>query len=337
VSFSRALSDEVRSQDTIIGLFVLLAIGLVLYLVLQQTYFQSQRTHWIQLNSVLSNSFGLSKGTVIELSGVVIGNVDSVLLRPDAKVEVTVLVNDEYAHLLSEDSRLKINSALALESVLSGVRLEFVPGVSEQMLTNGDSIEILEPKSLGQIVEEMKLEELAKQLQNIVANVDKLTSDLADQREDLVVTMENLRTFSGQTVKIGDQVSDFLLGLDKSNQALQAGLNQLNQTIKNLDEPASEALVSFNQSMTSAGEALISAKQVMASADEALVSLRPALDKMPELLATTNNALLSINQLSQTLSKHWLLSGDGGADESLTGASGSRLPSDKTLYRKKAN
>jgi ABC-type transporter Mla subunit MlaD len=327
----------VRSQDTIIGLFVLLAIGLVLYLVLQQTYFQSQRTHWIQLNSVLSNSFGLSKGTVIELSGVVIGNVDSVLLRPDAKVEVTVLVNDEYAHLLSQDSRLKINSALALESVLSGVRLEFVPGVSEQMLTNGDSIEILEPKSLGQIVEEMKLEELAKQMQNIVANVDKLTSDLADQREDLVVTMENLRTFSGQTVKIGDQVSDFLLGLDKSNQALQAGLNQLNQTIKNLDEPASEALVSVNQSMTSAGEALISAKQVMASADEALVSLRPALEKMPELLATTNNALLSINQLSQTLSRHWLLSGDGGADESLTGASGSRLPSDKTLYRKKAN
>jgi ABC-type transporter Mla subunit MlaD len=183
----------------------------------------------------------------------------------------------------------------------------------------------------------MKLEALAEQLQNIVANVDRLTSNLADQREGLVVTMENLRTFSGQTVEIGDHVTSFMVELKASNKTLQTSLNQLNQTIVNLEKPAATALERADQVMDSADKALGSANQVMASADKTLRALQPSLETMPELLANTNNTLLSINQLSQTLSKHWLLSGDGEGAGSKLGAPGSRLPADTTLYRKKAN
>jgi len=318
VSFSRPLPDEVRAQDKIIGLFVLVAMGLVLYLVLQQTYFQSQKTDWLRLNAVLNNSFGLNQGTLIELSGVTIGNVESVVLRPDAQVEVTVLFDNEYAGLLSVDSKLKVNSRLGLDTVLSGVRLELVPGKAEQKLANNASIHIMEPKSLDQVMEEMKLEELARQLQAIIGNVEKLTSDLAGRRGDIAVAMENMGEFSGQMVRIGALAPDVLANADATMRALQDSLRKLNRTVDTLLSPTSELMASTSK--------------VMAATHETLKSLQPSLQQMPELLATTNEAMLSVNQISHQLSHHWLLGGDdeGGGREA--GLYRGRLPADDELY-----
>ncbi len=318
MSFSRPLPDEVRAQDKIIGLFVLVAMGLVLYLVLQQTYFQSQKTDWLRLNSVLNNSFGLNQGTLIELSGVTIGNVESVVLRPDAQVEVTVLFDDEYAGLLSVDSKLKVNSRLGLDTVLSGVRLELVPGQAEQKLANNASIQIMEPKSLDQVMEEMKLEELARQLQAIIGNVEKLTSDLAGRRGDIAVAMENMGEFSGQMVRIGELAPDVLANADATMRALQDSLRKLNRTVDTLLSPTSELMASTSK--------------VMAATHETLKSLQPSLQQMPELLATTNEAMLSVNQISHQLSHHWLLGGDDGGGGRKAGLYRGRLPADDELY-----
>ncbi len=319
MSFSASLNSDVQRQDKIIGLFVVIAVVLVLYLILLNTYFRSQKNDWIALHSQLGNSYGVTSGTLIELSGVTIGNVESLSLQPNAQVEMTLLIDNQYADLLRQDSRLKITSQLGLDTVLSGVRLALLPGASTELLENNDQIDIVVPKGFDQIIQNLKLDELTLQAQSIVTSLELLFAGLADSRGDMAALTHNANLFSVQLTEAGAQLPQILSDASSTLAAIQTSLETLDQSIAAVMNPAEQLILSTHQTML--------------SADKVLVDIQPALQQLPELLLTANQSVESLDKLSRQLSRHWLLGGDSAGDEDFV-MPRLILPTDESLYSK---
>ncbi|GAA3947592.1 MlaD family protein [Allohahella marinimesophila] len=307
---------ELRRQDRTLGLFIVVACGIALYLLLQQTYSQSQKLGWIQLESLLSNSFGVKPGTLIELSGVTIGQVGDVRLRKDARVEIDTLIDDQYAQLLKIDSKLQVSSALGLDTVLSGSSLELIPGTSDQLLDNGGSIAIVEPKSIDQIMDEMKLEELATQIQTIVANLETITSNLAAQQTEVSVALANMSAFTGELVVIAEDIPALLKSVNHTLGSFDSSLDNLDVAINSFAEPAATLMLTSDR--------------FMMSAEQSMQALQPTLEAMPSVLSSANQTMLALNKLTTQVSNHWLLGGEGASTED--SALRHRLLSDDSLY-----
>ncbi|MAM86079.1 MlaD family protein [Allohahella sp. A8] len=308
--------EELRRQDRTLGFFIVLACGIALYLLLQQTYAQNQKLGWIKLESLLSNSFGVKTGTLIELSGVTIGQVGDVRLRKDARVEIDTLIDDQYAQLLKVDSRLQVSSALGLETVLSGSSLELIPGTSDQLLENGGSIAIVEPKSIDQIMDEMKLEELALQIQTIVGNLETITSNLAAQQNEVAAALANMSAFTGELVVIAEEIPQLLKSVDHTLGSFDSSLDNLDIAINNFAAPATTLMETSDR--------------FMRGAEQSMLALQPTLDAMPGVLSSANQTMLTLNKLTGQVSNHWLLRSEGGAEG--TELLHHRMLSDESLY-----
>ena len=309
--------SELRRQDRTLGFFIVVACGIALYLLLQQTYSQNQKLGWIRLESLLSNSFGIKSGTLIELSGVTIGQVGQVRLRKDANVEIETLVDDQYAQLLKSDSKLQVSSALGLETVLSGSSLELIPGKSDQLLENGGSIAIVEPKSIDQIMDDMKLEELALQIQTIVGNLETITSNLAAQQNQVAAALENMSTFTGQLLIIAEDIPHLLRSADHTLGSFDTSLANLDVAINNFAEPAATLMKTSDQ--------------FMLTAEQSVKALQPTLEAMPSVMSSANRTMFALNKLAAQLSRHWLLSNDAVEREGGVVGRSLILPDD-TLY-----
>lgn len=309
---------ELRRQDRTLGFFIVIALAIALYFLLQQTYAQNQKLGWIQLESLLSNSFGVKAGTLIELSGVTIGQVGAVRLRKDARVEIDTLIDDQYAQLLKVDSRLQVSSALGLETVLSGSSLELIPGSSDQLLDNGGSIAIVEPKSIDQIMDEMKLEELALQIQTIVANLETITTNLAAQQNEVAVALANMSAFTGELVVIAEDIPTLLKSVDHT-------LGSFDDSLANLD-------VAINSFAAPTARLMETSDQFMRKADQSMQALQPSIDALPGVLSSANQTLRAVSQLSNQISGHWLLGSEVSSDTTVSLRR--RLLSDDALYER---
>ena len=317
MSFTRNSPSQTSSQDKVIGLFVLVALILVAYLFLQQFYFVADKKNWISVRSIISNSHGLSKSTLIELSGVTIGNVESVTLREDATVEVIALIDHDYQSLLHDDSQLKINSQLGLDSVLSGTGLEFVPGQSGQLLADGSTIEIVEPKSLSQMMDEMQLQDLAEKVQSIVSNLEKVTSNIAARQQDMADAMKHMGEFSGELVTISRGIPELLGNVNATTVQLQSTLHSLDQNVSTAVAPAVELMNTSNSAV--------------AGVETTLKVLQPTLEQLPALLMTADQAAQSVDSLTRSLNDHWLIGGEG--PHSLGVSDHVELMADNELYQ----
>lgn len=116
----------VRLRDVRVGLFVLGAIGVLIFLILNASGDISPFSKKLKVRAQFANGDGLRAGSEVRLAGVRIGKVDRVeLLAPqadrEAKVEVTMSIDSEIdgksaTDLIRTDSRAILGSANLLGS-----------------------------------------------------------------------------------------------------------------------------------------------------------------------------------------------------------------------------
>lgn len=316
MSFSRASDYEPQTQDKIIGLFVVIALAMLLALVFQRTHISTYTGDWIRLQAFMSKSYGVSKGTIIELSGVTIGTVASVSLQPDARVLLELRFARNQSGLLKQGSSFKVNSQLGIDTVLSGVRLELVPGQQESLLQDGDRVAIVEPKSLDQIMEELELDQVARKAKVIVANLEAISTTIVQKQDAISATLDNLNRLSHNLNEASLRLPETLNAINATNQQVQVSVQQFNQQLMTVTVPAADM-------MQSATDALVAAQATMEH-------MQPAVAQLPGLLESTRQTTQAIRYLSYQLSEHWLL---GGSESFERGGSGLRMAPDDSLYR----
>ncbi len=154
--------------ETRVGIFVLTALAIVVYLALQVGAFRFDGTRYTPYVVQCQNSDGLTKKADVKIAGVKVGWVKDIELTGGnyAQAQITVMILKKYK--LYSGTRAVVRS----QSLLGAKYLEVIPGDSRQtelaagaVLSNGD-------------VAAQSFDELLKKFNAIADNVERVTTSL---------------------------------------------------------------------------------------------------------------------------------------------------------------
>ena len=130
-----------RAIDVSTGLFVLLGIAAIIFLVTQISNREiSLRDTSYRVRAQFENIGGLKEGAPVSMAGVKIGRVESIGFDMDLfKAVVTVRIDGHY-NRIPTDSDASIYTA----GLLGGQYIGISPGGSEEYLHDGDQIEFVQ-------------------------------------------------------------------------------------------------------------------------------------------------------------------------------------------------
>jgi phospholipid/cholesterol/gamma-HCH transport system substrate-binding protein len=196
------MSNEIKVGITVFTSLVLLSI--LVFGVGEIRLFE--RGH--RYDVIFDTSGGLNKGAQVRMGGVKVGsvsNIDFVDYKGKRRVMVTALIRQDL--VLHEKDRFKIT----MTGLLGDNYVEIDPGPSKAaVIKPGSTVEGADvigmdamfkmvQDGLGSITE-MLDEPTVKSFKETVANVEVMSSDLAyildESREDITVTLDNLRSMS---------------------------------------------------------------------------------------------------------------------------------------------
>ena len=130
-----------RAIDVSTGLFVLLGLAAILFLVTQITNreFTISSTSY-RLKASFENIGGLKAGAPVSMAGVTVGRVDRIEYDQDQmKAKVRLRIDGRYDRI-PNDSDASIFTA----GLLGGQYIGITPGGSEEFYKNGDQIEFVQ-------------------------------------------------------------------------------------------------------------------------------------------------------------------------------------------------
>ena len=316
MSFAPSQSLSSRAQDTLLGLFVIVAVLLAGWLLFEDL--QEQHADQLRFRANLSSSFGLGVGSPVKINGVSVGRIDNIRLSEQGQVALDLVMQREYQSLYRAGSRLKIDSTLAIDNVLSGAAIAFIPGPAGQ-LQNGALLEAEEPRSIQDLMQEWDIQALSQKVADILVNLDKIVTNVSDNQDSLTKSLENVATLTSSMTEASQQLPDVL--------------NQMQRTMQVMENTLQEGSQTVNDNMaTFAGVAEQSA-QLMESINAIAVNMEPTVAEMPETQALLNNLLFEVNGLTRQLRQHWLLQGGEPAPVPGKGPENNGLfPPDESLY-----
>jgi len=130
-----------RAIDVSTGLFVLLGMTAIVFLVTQITNREfSLRSDSYRLTAQFENIGGLKAGAPVSMSGVTIGRVESIGYDMNVfKAVVTLRIDSSYDRI-PNDSDASIYTA----GLLGGQYVGITPGNSEDFYSNGDTVEFVQ-------------------------------------------------------------------------------------------------------------------------------------------------------------------------------------------------
>nr|WP_258576509.1 outer membrane lipid asymmetry maintenance protein MlaD [Candidatus Pantoea persica]MBA2816026.1 putative phospholipid ABC transporter-binding protein MlaD [Candidatus Pantoea persica] len=132
-----------KKSEIWVGVFMLLALGAMLFLCLRVADLKSLGTQptW-QLYATFDNIGGLKVSSPVKIGGVVIGRVTDITLEPKILLpRVTMAISDEYAGKISDTSSLAIRTQGLLGEQFLALNLGFDdPELGSAMLRDGDTL-----------------------------------------------------------------------------------------------------------------------------------------------------------------------------------------------------
>lgn len=316
MSFAPSQTLSSRTQDTLLGLFVIVAILLAGWLLFEDL--QEQHSEQWRFRATLSSSFGLSVGSPVKINGVNVGRIDSIELNEQGNVALVLVMQREYDALYRIGSRLKIDSTLAIDNVLSGTAIAFLPGHSGQ-LQNDALLETEEPRSLQNLMQEWNVQALAQKVADILVNLDKIVSNVSDNQDSLTQSLENVAKLTSSMTEASQQLPAVLSQMQRTMQVMESSLRQGTDTI--------------NDNMTTFAGVAEQSAELMESMNTIAVNIEPTVAEMPETQALLNNLLTEVNGLTRQLRQHWLLQGTEPVSVPVKLPENNGLfPPDETLY-----
>jgi phospholipid/cholesterol/gamma-HCH transport system substrate-binding protein len=214
--------------------------------------------------AILDNVEGIVKSTPITLKGIAIGNVEDLHFTPDMTKTVMVLNIDQHYNF-SKDSKVKVYGG----NIMGGKSVAIVPGKSNEMMKDGDTLEVMKMPGMFDLVNDKitplqnKLESSLISLDSILKGVNNILDEpsqknIKESLADLAVTLKHFKNTSKQIDQVVNQnkeninlsiknfhkisedfsvLSDSLkqIKIGKISNELEQSITGLNQTLKNLN------------------------------------------------------------------------------------------------------
>ncbi len=209
-------------QERLVGLFVLLALGVVFALF----FVNSQTAHLFDdkfyLQAYLGNAGGISTKTPVKVSGIEVGRITAIDISADNRIHITLAIYERYHGLVRVDSRASIGKL----SMLGNASIELTAGSHERpLMPDGALIQVEEPLSLDELMAELTPVLLG--VKQIITSLSEVAAAMQPKRldatlDDLASAADNLNALSQQLAS-GHGVAGALL----YDTALEAQLRTL--------------------------------------------------------------------------------------------------------------
>ncbi|WHZ14009.1 MAG: ABC transporter, substrate-binding protein (cluster 9, phospholipid) [Nitrospira sp.] len=261
--YSHRLSSGRLAQ--IVGTFILIPV-----LILAVAAFWMAKTEHLfeptyHVKASLSKSYGLEPGSPVVVSGIPIGRVQQVDLNDRGTVDLTLRLLARYQTMVKDNSELRITKSGV---VVGQTQVDIGMGTSgSPMLTDGATIRAVEPRDIGDLVNE--IEPVLAAVKQTLLRVETMTQDLQG----------GLKAGS----KALEQVA-------QATQDLPAVVASVQRTVASVEQTAA-ALPGMAGSM----------KRTLGLVDRVTADVQQTASKLPAVLDGAQSTLASVKRLSDSV------------------------------------
>lgn len=229
---------------------------------------------------------GLMVSSRVKLRGVVIGNVQDIVLEGD-KVKVEMLIEDKYTEMIPINSVAELGAA----GLMGGTEINIIQGNTDTYIAEESTIEgRVKPDMIGSMADKAttllgnvnvtvdKLNELlgenGESITNMISHLETMSSSvnsiLSSVQGSIGGIMSNIRSFTSTLAENGTRIESMLANVDKFTgdlaeaqfvEKLSTTLNELDSIITTINEGDGTAGMLINdkalyESLNSAGNNL---------------------------------------------------------------------------------
>ncbi len=207
--------------ETIVGLFVLSAIGVFFYLTLTIGTIRLDRNRFHSYRAYFDDTSGLEKKDPVKIAGVEVGQVEDIKLTKDGMAVVYFLVHRQ--NKLAKNSRAFIRQ----EGLLGNKYLEIDPGDSSTgILPAGSAIGFpaAAPASVGELLN--KFSDIASSIKDVASALQVSVASKESQ--------DNIRDALRGFAKASDRMANFSLVLERTLDKNEQNINATLADIKDI-------------------------------------------------------------------------------------------------------
>jgi len=227
------MSTSKNRRSVIVGIFILIAIVILIVAVFTLGGERKTFSRKIPVKAMFNDVSGLKQGDNVWFSGVKVGTVKTLELKPNSKVELTLSIEEKSQPFIRQDAKAKIGS-----EGLIGNRIVVIYGgtsaapevkdgqflQTEELTSTDDMLATLQEnnKNLVEITRNFKI--ISDRIANGEGSIGRLLSDntLASNLES---TVANFRSTSVKTQRMMSDLSVFVAQLNDSANTIHQLLN----------------------------------------------------------------------------------------------------------------
>ena len=296
--------------DRLVGFIVLAVLVVIVAAIVLRFQEIGPGVSRVNYYTVLNQAQNIVRGTDVRLAGIPIGQIESVTLRKDGSVRVDIMISDEYREFITEGCRLRVASSFGLSALIGWTGLNLIPSEAPgDILEEGSLIEALQPVELAKTFSDVELSKMAENVKTILRNLSDISRAIGESENVITATLKNL---SGVTHDLRGAVN----AVSEAAASAQTGFmawTEAGQSVQGLVD-ASEADVRMSTiNARKASEqlnALLAELEVVAGQLSHLVKqIDAGSEHIPTLFSESRILVERANELTERLSRHWLLGG----------------------------
>lgn len=292
-------------QERIVGIFVLSAVLIIVGLVLIQIQSSHLLDDRIDYDAYLTNAQGVSTDTLINISGIEVGQVTTIDITPNNRIHVKFFVYESFQRLLRTDSTGELNKL----SVIGNAAIIIKAGSHQlPILESGSTIQIEEPVSIDELM--AKLTPVITSLGEIVENASTLIAAIEPDKlqlmaGDLSALVSNLLKISEQ-VASGNGLAGKLIYDEQLVKDVTKPLKKINEIVNDI----SPIVKGVNPIVRDTGQIVAQIKKNMKRVESILKETELRMKEVSAVIEPATNLANTSNEIAADLKSTTQLVGD---------------------------
>ena len=329
---------SVAVQQRIVGIFVLSAVLVIAGLVLLQIHSSHILDDRIVYDTYLVNAQGISTETLVNISGIDVGRVESIDITEQNKVHVRFFVYDRFQRLVRTDSKAELSKLSVIGNAVIIIHagsheLPVLPAGStiftEEPVTIDELIARLTPAvtnlnaiveriaALVEVVDPGQMKSTANDFATIIANMRQLSEQIAEGK-GLMGRLAYDASLENQVTEvvsdIGGVVKDVrpaVRSLDpllQDSRKLMAEISHNMQQVEKLLIESEARVREVSDVLQPAGELVTRSNRIAEDVETTTGVLSEEIRHLPDMINKMQNLLDSTNRTIENAQQVWPLS-----------------------------
>ena len=310
----------VRFADQIVGAFIILALGAIVFVIFMLGSSQRWFSRDYSYRTYFTSANGLNQNLAVQYKGFTIGHVKSIELTEDDRVEVIFTIFDTYIDRVKTGSLVEL--VVSPIGGLGGNQLLFYPGAGTEQIPEGEIIYSVN-SSEGKRMMAMGLAvrpEHDDSLSNIINRAGNLLGTLDDLARDIQEAFEGTdRTSLGRTLgtvelaaadlqvmagKLPSDLEETINSIMAMIDPILADFNVISKELSNPDGTLMTVLDSDGEVYTGLASSLESISGMLKSLDETIEFIPAQLPQISMMLVELYSALSTAQDLMVSLTNN---------------------------------